>query len=111
MSFAFDARGLRGDVLIMPETHIVMSFLIFRFPLSLVLCLAFLLVLCLISIMDLTIAHMIFVHKRTTLCLNALVTAHASIMVIVFHVGLVFMLEGVTLTLRQDTWMVHIFPS
>jgi hypothetical protein len=111
MSFAFDARGLRGDVLIMLETHIVMSFLIFRFPLSLVLCLTFLLVLYLIFIMDLTITHMIFVHKRTTLCLNVLVTAHASIMVIVFHVGLVFMLEGVTLTLRQDTWMVHIFPS
>jgi hypothetical protein len=29
MSFAFGVRELRGDVLIMPETHIVMSFLIF----------------------------------------------------------------------------------
>jgi hypothetical protein len=37
MSFASDARGLRGGALIMPETHIVMSFLIFRLTLSLAL--------------------------------------------------------------------------
>jgi hypothetical protein len=36
---------LRGGALIMPETHIVISFLIFRLALSLTLCLALLLVL------------------------------------------------------------------
>jgi hypothetical protein len=45
MSFASNARGLRGDTLIIPETHIVMSFLIFRLTLSLVLCLTLLLML------------------------------------------------------------------
>jgi hypothetical protein len=34
MSVASGARGLRGDTLIMLETHIVMSFLIFRLALS-----------------------------------------------------------------------------
>jgi hypothetical protein len=34
MSFASGARGLRGDVLIMPETHIMMNFLIFCLTLS-----------------------------------------------------------------------------
>jgi hypothetical protein len=36
--------------------------------------------------------------------------AHVLIMVIVSHVCLVFMLEGLTLTLRLDTSMIHIFP-
>jgi hypothetical protein len=31
-------------------------------------------------------------------------------MVIISRVGLVFLLEGPTLTLRPDTLMVHIFP-
>jgi hypothetical protein len=110
MSFASDVRGLRGGALIMPETHIVMSFLIFRLALSLALCLALLLVLCLSSFMDLTIAHMVLVHERTALSLDVLVTAHVLIEVIVSRVGLFFLLEDLTLTLSQDTWMVHVFP-
>jgi hypothetical protein len=35
---------------------------------------------------------------------------HVLIMVIILHVGTVFLLEGLTLALSQDTWMVHIFP-
>jgi hypothetical protein len=82
----------------MPETHIVMSVLIFRLALSLVLCLT-LLMLCLSSLMDLTIAHMVWVHERTALSLDALVTSHVLIVVIVSHVGLFFLLQGLTLTL------------
>jgi hypothetical protein len=59
MSFASGARGLRSGALIMPETHIVMSFLIFHLTLPLVFCLALLLVFCLSSLMNLTIAHMV----------------------------------------------------
>jgi hypothetical protein len=88
----------------------VMSSLIFHLVLTLVLRLALLLVLYLISLMDLTITHMILVHGRTILCLNALVTVHVVIVVIVSRVSLVFLLEGLTLTLSRDTWMVHIFP-
>jgi hypothetical protein len=76
----------------------------------LIFCLVLLLVLCLISFMDLTIAHMVLVHKRIALCLDALVTTHVLIVVIVPHVGTVFLLEGLTLALSQDTWTVHIFP-
>jgi hypothetical protein len=83
----------------MPETHIVMSFLIFHLTLSLALCLALLLMLCLISLIDLTITHMVLVHERITLCLDALVTVQIFIVMIVSHVGLVFLLEGLTLTL------------
>jgi hypothetical protein len=104
MSFASGAR-----VLITLEIHIVMSFLISRLTLSLALCLALLLVLCVISLMDLTIAYMILVHERTTLCLYALVMAHVLIVVIISRVGLVFLLQGLTLTLSRDIWMVHIF--
>jgi uncharacterized protein YjeT (DUF2065 family) len=71
--------------------------------------LTLLLVLCLVSLMDLTITHMVLVHKRKTLYLDALVTAHVLIVVIISHVGLVFLLEGLTLTLNPDTWAVHIF--
>jgi hypothetical protein len=110
MSFASSARGLRGGALIMPETHIMMSFLIFRLALSLTLCLALLLVLCLSLFMDLITAHMVLVHERTALSLDTLVTAHVLIVVIVSRVGLFFLLEGLTLTLSQDTWTVHIFP-
>jgi hypothetical protein len=74
----------------MLETHIVMNSLSFYLDLTLVLRLALLLVLCLSSLMDLTIAHMVLVHERTTLCLDALDTAHILIMVIVSRVGLVF---------------------
>jgi hypothetical protein len=87
----------------MLETHIAMSSLIF--------CLVLILVLSLISLMDLTIAHMVLVYERTTLCLDALVTDHVLNMEIIFHMGMVFLLEGLTLTLSLDTWMVHIFPS
>jgi hypothetical protein len=103
----------------MLETHIVMSslicrlilILVFRLTLTLVLHLAFFhvpcltlhLVLCLSSLMDLTIAHMVLVHERTTLCLDALDTAHVLIVVIVSRVGLVSLLEGLTLTLSRDT--------
>jgi hypothetical protein len=126
MSFAFDGRELRGGVLSMLETHIVMSSLIcrlvlilmFRLALTLVLhlalfhvlCLALLLVLCLSSLMDLTIAHMILVHDRTALSLDALVTTHVLVVVIVSHRGLIFLLEGRSPTLSQDIWMAHVFP-
>jgi hypothetical protein len=94
----------------MIETHIVMSSLIFYLVLTLVLRLAHLLVLCLISLMYLTIAHMVLVHKRTALCIDALVRAHVLIMVIISHVGLIFLLMGLPLTLSRDTWTVHVFP-
>jgi hypothetical protein len=73
-------------------------------------CLVLLPVLRLASFMDLTIAHMILVHKRTALCLDALVTVHVLIVVIISHVGMVFLLGGLILTLSPDTLMVHIFP-
>jgi hypothetical protein len=118
MSFAFDGRELRGGVLSMLETHIVMSSLIFRLILILMFHLAFTLVLhltllhvlCLSSLMDLTIAHMVLVHERTTLSLDALVTAHILVVVIVSRVGLVFLLEGPSPTLSRYTWTVHAFP-
>jgi hypothetical protein len=96
--------------LTMLETHIVMSSLIFRLALTLALHLALLLMLCLSFLMDLTIAHMVLVRERTALCLDALVMAHVLIVVIVSHVGLVFLLQILTLTLGPDTWTVHIFP-
>jgi hypothetical protein len=87
----------------MPETHIMMSFLIFHLALSLALCLTLLLVLCLSSLMDLIITHMVLVHERTTLSLDTLVTAHVLIILIVSRVGLFFLLEGPTPTLSRDT--------
>jgi hypothetical protein len=118
MSFASSVRELRRSVLIMLETHIVMCSLIFHLVLILAFCLALTLVLhlalhlmsCLIYLMYLTIAHMVLVHERTILSQDALVAAHVLIMVIISHVGLVFLLEGLTLTLSRDTWTVHIFP-
>jgi hypothetical protein len=97
--------------------HLVLI-LMFRLALTLVLlhapshvlCLALLLVLCLSSLMDLTIAHIVLVHERTALSLDALVTAHVLIMVTVYHVVLVFPLEGPFPTLSRDIWMVHAFP-
>jgi hypothetical protein len=102
----------------MLETHIVMSSLIFclalilmfRLDVTLVLHLALFHVLCLSSLMDLTIAHMVLVHERTALSLDALVTAHVLIVVIVSRVGSVFPLEGPSPTLSRDTWTVHAFP-
>jgi hypothetical protein len=91
----------------MLETHIVMSSLIsrlvlilmFRLAFTLVLRLALLHVLFLSSLMDLTIAHMVLVHERTALSLDALNMTHVLIVVIVSCVGLVSLLEGLTLTL------------
>jgi hypothetical protein len=79
----------------MLETRIVMSLLIFY--------LVLLLVLHLISFMKLTIAHMVLVHERIALCLNALVMIHIIIMVIVPRIGTIFLLEGLTPALSQDT--------
>jgi hypothetical protein len=87
----------------MIETHIMMSSLSFDLVLTLILHLALILVLCLGSLMDLTIAHMIFVHERTALCLDALDMGHVLIVVIISHVGLVFLLELLTLTLSPNT--------
>jgi hypothetical protein len=110
----------------MLETHIVMSSLVFslslilifhlartlvlRLTLSHVLRLALHLVLCLSSLMDLIIAHMVLVHERTALCLDALNTVHVLIVMIVSCVGLVFPLESPFPTLSRDTWMFHAFP-
>jgi hypothetical protein len=66
----------------MLETHIMMSSLIFHLVLILLFRLAFTLVLlltlfhvlCLSSLMDPTITHMVLVHERTALSLDALVT-------------------------------------
>jgi hypothetical protein len=118
MSFASDGRELRGGVLSMLKTHIVMSSLMFCLSLILILCLSFTLVLrlalfhvlCLSSLMDLTIAHMVLVDKRTALSLDALVTAHVLIVVTISRVGLIFPLEGPFPTLSRDTWTVHAFP-
>jgi hypothetical protein len=118
MSFASDERELRGGVLSILETHIVMSSLIFRLILILMFYLAFTLVLhlalfhvlCLSSLVDLTIARMVLVHERTALSLNTLVTTHVLIVVIISRVGLVFPLEGPSPTLSRDTWTVHAFP-
>jgi hypothetical protein len=84
--------------------------LVLLLALSHVLCRALLLVLCLSSLMDPTIAHMVFVHERTALSLDALVTAYVLIVVTISHVGLVFPLEGPFPTLSQDTWTIHSFP-
>jgi hypothetical protein len=91
----------------MLETHIVMSSLIFHLVLILMFCLIFTLVLrlalfhvlCLSSLMDLTITHMVLVYERTALSLDALVMAHVLIVVIVSRVSLVFPLEGPSPTL------------
>jgi hypothetical protein len=125
MSFASDRRELRGAILSILETHIVMSSFIFRLVLILMFRLAFtlvlllalshelylalLLVLHLSSLMDPTTAHMILFHERTALS-HALVTAHILIVVTVFHIGLIFPLKGHFSTLSRDTCTVHAFP-
>jgi hypothetical protein len=73
----------------MLETHIMISSLILSLVLTLVLRLAYLLVLCLVSLTDITIAHMVLVHERKVLCLDAFVTANVLIVVIVPRVGMV----------------------
>jgi hypothetical protein len=126
MSFTSDERELRGGMLSMIETRTMMNSLIFcltlilmsrlaftpvlRLALFHVLCLALLPVLGLSSLMDLTIAHMVLVHERIALSLDALVTVHVLIVVIISHVGLVFPLKGPSPTLSRDTWTVHVFP-
>jgi hypothetical protein len=57
----------------------------------------------LISLMDLTIAHMVLVHERTGLCLDAFIMAYILIVMNVSRVGMVFLLERFTLTLSLDT--------
>jgi hypothetical protein len=56
------------------------------------------------------VTHMVLVHKRATLCLDALVMTHVLIVLIISHVGMVFLLESHTPTLSPDTWMVHSLP-
>jgi hypothetical protein len=107
MSFASGKRELRGGMLSMLETHIVMSSLIsrlililmFRLAFTLVLHLALLCVLFLSSLMNLTIAHMVLVHERTAFSLDALVMTHILIVVIVSCACIVFLLEGPSPTL------------
>jgi hypothetical protein len=118
MSFASDKRKLREGILSMLETHIVMSFLIchliiilrFHLILTIVLHLALFHVLCLSSLMDLTISHMVLVHERISLSLDAFDMVHILIVVIVSYVGLVSLLEGLTLTLSRDIWTTPRFP-
>jgi ascorbate-specific PTS system EIIC-type component UlaA len=85
----------------MLETHIVMSSLIFHLILTLMLCL--------ISLRDLTIAHMILLHGRIAFYLDALVLAHVLIVMIIFCKSPVFLLEGLALTQSLGTLTVHIF--
>jgi hypothetical protein len=80
----------------------MMSLLIFR--------LILLLMLHLISFIDLTIAHMVLVHERIILFLDTLVMAHVLIVLIIPYVGTIFLLEGLTLALSEDTWTIHVFP-
>jgi hypothetical protein len=44
-----------------------------------------------------------FGSREIALCLDTLVTVHILIVVIIFRVGLIFLLEGLTLTLGPDT--------
>jgi hypothetical protein len=93
MSSAPVVGEYKRGALIMLETRIKMSLLIFH--------LILLLVLRLVSFMDLTITHMVLVHGRIALCLDTLVTAHVLIVVIIPHGGTVFLLEGLTLALSN----------
>jgi hypothetical protein len=86
----------------MLETHIMMSLLI--------LCLTFLLVLHLIFLMDLTNAHMVLFHEGVVMCLDALVSTHTLIVVIVPRICMVFPLEVSILNLSRVVLMVHAFP-
>jgi hypothetical protein len=95
MSFASIVRELRRCAFITPETHIMTSSLIFH--------LVLIIMLHLISFMNLTIAHMVLVHERIALCLDALVTAHVLIVVIISRVGPVLLLQGPAFTLSPDT--------
>jgi hypothetical protein len=109
LSFASVTRELRRSILTMLETHTVMSSLISHLALTLVHRLTLLLVMCLISLMDLIIIHIVLIHERTTLILDALVTTNVLIVVIISHVCLIFLLKVLILTLSRDTWIVHVF--
>jgi hypothetical protein len=116
MSFASDERELRGGMLSMLETHYDESFDLPPHSYSRVPPRFYsrasphtFHVLFLSSFMDLTIAHMVLVHERTALSIDALVTAHILIVVIIFCVCLIFLLEGPTPILSRDTWMIHVF--
>jgi hypothetical protein len=85
----------------MLATHIMMSLLIF--------CLIFLLVLRLIFLMDITITHMVLVHERVTLCVDALVSTHVLIVVFVPRVGMFFLLEVSILILSWVALTIHAF--
>jgi ABC-type antimicrobial peptide transport system permease subunit len=52
----------------------------------LIFCLILILMPRLISFMDLTIAHMVLIEERIALCLDALVTTHVLIVVIIPHI-------------------------
>jgi hypothetical protein len=73
-------------------------------------CLIFLLVLRLIFLMDITITHMVLVHERVILCLDALVSTHVLIMVFIPCVGMVFPLGVFILILSRVALTVHTFP-
>jgi hypothetical protein len=117
MGFASGVGELRRDTLSMLETHIMISSLIcctifilmLRLARTLVLRLALFHVICLVSPMDLIIAHMVLVYERTALSLDSLVTAHVLIVVIISRVCLIFLHEGFTPVLSRDTWTVHVF--
>jgi hypothetical protein len=110
MSFASIVSELRRAALSMLETHIMMSSLIFRLAFTFMLRLALLLVPCLVSLMDLTITHMVLVHEKIALSLDTLVTIHVLIVMIVSRVRLVFPFEGLALTLSPNIWTVDVFP-
>jgi hypothetical protein len=107
--FASGIRESRRGTWIMLATHIVMSSLIFSLVLTLVLHLALPLELCLVSLMDLTITHMVLVLEAIALCQDGLTTAHILIVVIISCVGMVQLLESLTPALSPGTWTVHIF--
>jgi hypothetical protein len=103
MSFASGGRKLRGGVLSMLETHIVRgghfltcftSHFFYYF----------------VSVHSWIQPSLIwFWSMRITLSLDALVTAHVLVVVIVSRIGLVLPLEGPSSNLSRDTWMVHAF--
>jgi hypothetical protein len=101
------ARNSHHDELLISCLFLI---LMLHLVLTLVLRITLLLVFYLISSMDLTIAHMVLVHERITLYLDALVTVHVLIMMIVSRICMVYLLKLLTLTLSPDTWMVHISP-
>jgi hypothetical protein len=99
--FSFSAREWRRGVWTMPETHFMMSLLIFH--------LTFLFMLRLVFLMDQTITYMVLVHETVTLCLDTLVSTHTLIVVFVSRIGMVFLLKVSILTLSPVPLTVHAF--